>query len=100
MEPLPSWKAFLVELLLYSILLVVYFAFVLHYLGGWFKELFDHNRTLFAVMALVIMIGQTVGLEVVSSTLICSCARKRRKRNRRQGPCTFPSPAQRSIRSI
>jgi uncharacterized membrane protein (UPF0182 family) len=70
MEPLPSWKAFVLELLLYAILLVAYFAFVLHYLGGWFKELFDHDRRLFAVMALVVMIGQTLGLEAVSGFLI------------------------------
>lgn len=70
MEPLPSWKTFFFELLLYAVLLVVYFAFVLHYLGGWFKELYDHNRNLFAVMALAVMIGQTVGLEIVSSFLI------------------------------
>jgi Kef-type K+ transport system membrane component KefB len=80
MEPLPSWKTFFVELLLYAILLVVYFAFVLHYLGGWFKDLFDHDRTLFAVMALVIMIGQTVGLEVVSSSLIWLVRRKKKKK--------------------
>ena len=70
MEPLPRWRTFLLELLLYSILVVAYFAFVLHYLGAWFKELFDHDRQLFAVMALVIMIGQTVGLEIVKTLLI------------------------------
>jgi len=70
MEPLPSWKTFFLELLLYAVLLVAYFVFVLHYLGGWFKELFDQDRDLFAVMALVVMIGQTVGLEIVSSFLI------------------------------
>ena len=70
MEPLPSWKTFLFELLLYAILLVAYFAFVLHYLGGWLKELFDHDRRLFAVMALVVMIGQTLGLGAVSSLLV------------------------------
>jgi Kef-type K+ transport system membrane component KefB len=70
MEPLPSWKTFALELLLYATLLVAYFAFVLHYLGGWFKDLYDHDRNLFAVMALVIMIGQTVVLETVSSFLI------------------------------
>jgi len=70
MEPLPSWKTFFFELLLYAVLLVAYFVFVLHYLGGWFKELFDQDRKLFAVMALVVMIGQTVGLEIVSSFLI------------------------------
>jgi Kef-type K+ transport system membrane component KefB len=70
MEPLPSWKTFALELLLYAVLLVAYFAFVLHYLGGWFKDLFDHDRNLFAVMALVIMIGQTIVLETFSSFLI------------------------------
>jgi membrane protease YdiL (CAAX protease family) len=70
MEPLPSWKTFLFELLLFSILIVVYFAFVLHYLGGWFKEIYDHNRNVYAVAALAIMIGQTVGLELVCGGLI------------------------------
>jgi hypothetical protein len=77
MQPLPSWKTFFFELLLYAILLVAYFAFVLHYLGGWFKELYDHNRDLFAVMALVVMIVQTVGLEIVSGFLIWLLRRKK-----------------------
>ena len=68
-EPPPSWKAFSFELLLYSLLLVAYFALVLHYLGGWFKDLYDHDRRLFAVMALVVMIGQTTLLELVSGFL-------------------------------
>jgi len=69
LEPIPTWQAFVLELLIYGILLVAYFLLVLHYLGGWFKELYDHDRTLFAVMALVIMIGQTVSLEVVKGVL-------------------------------
>jgi Kef-type K+ transport system membrane component KefB len=78
MEPLPTWKTFALELLLYAALLVAYFAFVLHYLGGWFKGLYDHDRDLFAVMALVIMIGQTVVLELVSSTLIWLLRRRKK----------------------
>jgi len=77
MEPLPSWKTFFFELLLYAVLLVAYFAFVLHYLGGWFKELYDHDRRLFAVMALVVMITQTLVLEFVSSSLIWLLRRKK-----------------------
>ena len=76
MEPLPNWKIFALELLLYAALIVVYFVLVLHYLSGWFKDLFDHDRRLFAVMALVVMIGQTLGLEIVSSTLIWVFRRK------------------------
>ena len=39
MERLSNWKTFVFELLLYAVLLVAYFAFVLHYLGGWFKDI-------------------------------------------------------------
>jgi hypothetical protein len=78
MEPLPSWKTFFLELLLYALLLVAYFAFVLHYLGGWFKDLFDHDRRLFAVMALTVMIGQTLVLEAISSFIIWLLRRKRK----------------------
>ena len=78
MQPLPSWKTFFFELLLYAILIVAYFAFVLHYLGGWFKELYDHDRDLFAVMALVVMIAQTVLLEIVSGFLIWLLRKKKK----------------------
>jgi len=78
MEPLPNWKTFFLELILYAVLLVAYFVFVLHYLSGWFKDLFDHHRRLFAVMALVVMIGQTLGLAMVSSTLVWLFRRKKK----------------------
>jgi Kef-type K+ transport system membrane component KefB len=78
MQPLPTWKSFVAELLIYAVLVVAYFAFVLHYLSGWFKDLFDHDRRLFAIMALVIMIGQTVGLEIISSTLFWLLRRKKK----------------------
>ncbi len=80
MDPLPSWKSFFLELALYALLLVVYFALVLHFLGGWFKELFDHDRKLFAVMALTVMIAQTVGLEIVSSFLVWLVRAKKAKK--------------------
>ena len=76
-EPPPSWKAFSLELALYAVLLVAYFALVLHYLAGWFKDLYDHDRRLFAVMALVIMIGQTVLLELVSAGLVWLVLKKK-----------------------
>ena len=77
-QPLPTWSAFAIELLLYAALVVAYFFFVLHYLSGWFKELHDHNSTLFAVMALVVMIGQAVGLQIVCDSLVW-LVRKRKK---------------------
>jgi Kef-type K+ transport system membrane component KefB len=69
-QPLPTWQAFVFELLLYAGLVVAYFFFVLHYLSGWFKDLYDHDRTLFAVMALLIMIGQAVGLQIACDFLV------------------------------
>ena len=65
-----TWKAVILELVLYTILLSIYFFFVLYYLGDWFKDLYDHNRILFAAVALLIMIGQTVGLQAISSLLV------------------------------
>jgi Kef-type K+ transport system membrane component KefB len=68
MKP-PNWKIFSCELLVYAVLVFAYFVFVLHYLGDWLFDLFQHNRTTFALMALVLMIGQAVGLEAISSLL-------------------------------
>jgi hypothetical protein len=73
----PTWRAFLVELAIYAALLVAYFFLVLHFLGGWFKEVFDHNRTIYAVVALVVMIGQAAGLEVVSSFIVWAIGPKK-----------------------
>ena len=64
-------------MLLYAILLAAYFVFVLHYLGGWFKELYDHDRRLFAIAALLVMIGQAVGLEIVCSFVIWVLRRRK-----------------------
>jgi hypothetical protein len=69
-EQVPDWKSFVFELVIYSALIVAYFYFALHFLGGWFKELFEHNRTLYATVALLIMIGQAVGLQIVCSALM------------------------------
>jgi hypothetical protein len=70
MERLPNWKTFVFELLIYAVLIVAYFWLVLHYLGGWFKEIYDHNRLLYATMALVVMVGQAVGLEIISALIV------------------------------
>ncbi|HUB68002.1 MAG TPA: hypothetical protein VL981_11010 [Candidatus Methylacidiphilales bacterium] len=78
MRPSQNWKAFAGELILYAMLLWGYFVFVLHYLADWLKELFDHDRWLFATVALLLMIGQAAGLEIVSSFLF-QLIRRRQK---------------------
>ncbi len=76
-QPLPTWGGFAFELGLYAALVVAYFFFVLHYLSDWFRELYDHNRVLFAIMALLVMIGQAVGLEIVCGLIIWLVRRKK-----------------------
>ena len=71
-------KPFLVELAIYAVLVLAYFLLVLHYLTGWLKDLFDQHRLEYAVAGLAIMIGQAVGLEYVTRTLLAfGRARKR-----------------------
>jgi len=69
MKPPFHWKIFLGELALYTVLVLTYFLAVLHYLLGWLKGLYDHDRTSFAIVALLLMIGQAAVLEVLSSFL-------------------------------
>ena len=69
-EALKSIKSFIVELGLYALVVVGYFLAVLHYLGGWLYELFKHERKLYAAVALGLIIGQGVMLEVVTRALL------------------------------
>ena len=69
MKPSLNLKMFAFELAVYTALVLTYFAIVLHYLAGWLKDIFDHDRRIYAVVAILLMIGQAVGLEMVSSLL-------------------------------
>jgi hypothetical protein len=60
---------FAVELLIYAALIAVYFFLVLRFLGDWLKALFLYHRDLYAVVAILLMIGQAVGLEFVTNIL-------------------------------
>ena len=62
-------KMFAFELVVYAALVLTYFAIILHYLAGWLKDIFDHDRRTYAVIAILLMIGQAVGLEMISSLL-------------------------------
>ena len=58
------------ELLVYAGLVLVYFFLVLHLLGGWLAGLFNQNRTLYAFVALILMLLQGVALELLTSALM------------------------------
>jgi NADH:ubiquinone oxidoreductase subunit H len=63
-------KSFLIELGVYAVLVVIYFLLVLEFLGGWLAELFKHERQLYAVVALALMLGQGVVLEMLTTFLL------------------------------
>jgi hypothetical protein len=60
----------LTEVLIYAALVSVYLALVLHFLVGWLKELSTKEPAAYAVVAILLMIAQAVGLERVASTLV------------------------------
>jgi len=67
-ETAKTLRAFLIELAIYSVLVVVYFFLVLHFLGEWLVQL--HNRYAYAVVAILLIIGQAVLLEAVTTLLL------------------------------
>ena len=58
------------ELAVYAIFVFAYFFLVLHFLGGWIKHIFDQNKTLYAFVALGLIIAQGVGLEMLTTGLL------------------------------
>ena len=65
-----SLGSFLVELLVYAVFVFAYFFLVLHFLGGWIKHIFDQNKTLYAFVALALIIVQGVALEMLTTALL------------------------------
>lgn len=63
-------RDFLVELVVYALLVFVYFLLVLHFLGGWLKGMYDTSKLTYALVALGLMIGQGVALEILTSALL------------------------------
>ena len=63
-------RAFAIELTVYAVLVVAYFFLVLHFLGGWLLQLEVHHRYTYAGIAIVLIIGQAVLLESVTTLLL------------------------------
>jgi hypothetical protein len=60
----------IVELAVYAVSITVYLILVLHFLVDWLKELFTKQPVVYAFVAILLMIGQAVGLERLTSSLI------------------------------
>ena len=69
-ETAKTLRAFLVELAIYAVLVVTYFFFVLHFLGQWLQQLQSQHRYTYAVVAILLIIGQAVLLESVTTLLL------------------------------
>ena len=62
-------RNFLIELVVYGVLLVIYFFVALRYLAEPLSRLFENNLIVYAVMGLGLIVVQAVFLEFVTSFL-------------------------------
>jgi uncharacterized membrane protein len=68
-ESAKSLRVFAIELAIYAVLVVGYFFLVLHLLGQWLYRLETQHRITYAVIALLLIAGQAVILDAVTSLL-------------------------------
>lgn len=69
-ETARTLRAFAIELVIYALLVVAYFFLVLHFLGGWLYQLESQHRYTYASVAILLMIGQAVVLQNVTTLLL------------------------------
>ena len=69
-ETARTLRAFSIELAIYALLVVAYFFLVLHLLGDWLYQLESQHRYVYAGVAILLIIGQAVLLESVTTFLI------------------------------
>ena len=69
-ETAKTVRAFAIELVIYAVLVITYFFLVLHLLGQWLYQLEVQHRYVYAVLAILLIIGQAVLLESVTTFLI------------------------------
>ena len=64
-----SLRVFAIELVIYAVLVTIYFFLVLHLLGNWLYQLEMQHRLFYAVVALLLIVGQAVVLDAVTALL-------------------------------
>jgi hypothetical protein len=69
-ETAKTLRAFLIELAVYALLVIGYFFLVLRFLGQWLGQLENHHRYTYAGVAILLIIGQAVVLESVTTFLL------------------------------
>ena len=69
-ETAKTLRAFAIELTIYALLVVGYFFLVLNLLGDWLYGLEHQHRYAYAGVAILLIIGQAVVLENVTTLLL------------------------------
>ena len=64
-----SLRVFAIELAVYAVLVVCYFFLVLHLLGEWLYHLETQHRYIYSGVALLLIAGQAVVLDTVTTLL-------------------------------
>jgi hypothetical protein len=64
-----SLRAFAAELAIYAVLVTGYFFLVLHVLGNWLYWLETEHRLIYAFMCILLIAGQAVVLDAVTTVL-------------------------------
>jgi hypothetical protein len=69
-EAVKTLRAFAIELVIYAVLVVGYFFLVLHFLGEGLQHLEQNHRYAYAGLTILLMIGQAVLLQNVTTFLL------------------------------
>jgi len=77
-ETARTLRDFSIELAIYALLVVAYFFLVLHLLGDWLYQLESQHRYIYASVAILLMIGQAVVLQNVTTLLLRFIRRRAR----------------------
>jgi hypothetical protein len=64
-----SLRVFAIELAMYAVLVICYFFLVLNLLGNWLYRLEGQHRYIYAGVALLLIAGQAVVLDTVTTLL-------------------------------
>ena len=73
-----SLRVFAAELAIYSVLVTGYFFLVLHVLGNWLYRLETQHRVIYAFVSILLIAGQAVVLDAVTTVLFRLLRRRSR----------------------
>jgi hypothetical protein len=72
LKPIPKEIVirFLIEMVIYALLVSVYLGLILHFLVAWLKDLSLQQPAIYACVSITLMILQAVGLEKLTAILV------------------------------